>query len=116
MVKLVDQIKYQLSRLESLYNLYGEYKEKSKTARLKKDRERATSSMFSYAEMIERTLVNPPIAEIIVDGGQYQFEDFYKYVDSDLPDYIKKIKERIAELENPTLEEESPVNNDEEEV
>ena len=112
MMKLVDQIKYQLSRLESLYNLYSEYKEKSKYARLKKDRERATSSMFSYAEMIEQTLVNPPIAEIIVEGGQYQFEDFYKYVDSDLPDYIKKIKERIAELEDAAPEGESSINND----
>ncbi len=100
MAKLADKIKYELSRIESLYETYHEYKYNSKHSRLKKDRNRATDSMFTYAEMIERILVNPPIADIIVDGGQYQFEDFCKYVDSDLPGYIEKIKNRIVELEN----------------
>ena len=100
MKKLIEEIKDQLNRLDSLYNLYLESKNKSKNARLKKDRERATDSMFSYASMIESILVNPPILNIIVDGNPYQFEDFWKYVDSDLPDYIKKIKARLDELDS----------------
>ncbi len=107
MPELVNEIKYQLGRLESLYESYREYKYKSKNDRLKKDRERATNSMSNYADMIERTLVNPPIAEIIIDGGQYQFEDFWKYVDSDMPDYLEKIRQRIIELENPVGEEDN---------
>lgn len=109
MMKLVDQIKYQLSRLKSLYVSYDEHKYNSKHARRKKDRDRATDSMFTYADMIQRTLITPPIAEIILDGGQYQFEDFWKYVDSDMPEYIEKIENRIAELEDPKPIEDSPI-------
>ncbi len=47
MPELVNEIKYQLGRLESLYESYREYKYKSKNDRLKKDRERATNSMFN---------------------------------------------------------------------
>lgn len=94
-------IQYQLSLLKSLYVSYDEHKYNSKHARRKKDRARATESMFTYADMIQSTLITPPIAEIILDGGQYQFEDFWKFVDIDMPKYIEKIENRIAELEDP---------------
>lgn len=109
MAKLIEELKYQLCRLESLYQSYLEYKYNSKHARLKKDRQRATDNMFTYADMIEKILVNSPIAEIVVDGGQYQFEDFYKFVESDMPDYLEKIKKHIKSLETSEYNEDTPI-------
>ena len=88
-----------LHKLENYYDLYRVEKAKSKQARLKKDREKACNSMYDYAKLIKWELIeNPYILSVIQDGSSFQFEDFVTHVDSDMPDYLKKIRSRIAAL------------------
>lgn len=88
-----------LHELENYYNCYQTEKTKSKLSHLKKDREKACNNMYGYAKFIKRELTeNPYILSVIQDGSSFQFEDFVTHVDSDMPDYLKKIRSRIVAL------------------
>ena len=67
---------------------------------LKKDREHAKHNMYSHANYLEKTLTeNPYVLAAVYDGNQFQFEDFINFVDSDMPGYIQKVKDKIEKLE-----------------
>lgn len=56
--------------------------------------------MFTHAEYLERSLTdNPYVQAAVFDGNQFQFEDFVNFVDSDMPGYIQKVKDKIEKLE-----------------
>jgi hypothetical protein len=56
--------------------------------------------MFTHAEYLERSLTdNPYVLAAVFDGNQFQFEDFVNFVDSDMPGYIQKVKDKIEKLE-----------------
>lgn len=96
----LESLKRVLPVLEVHYEMYLEEKYKSNSFRLKKDRERAKHTMFTHAEYLERSLTdNPYILAAVFDGNQFQFEDFVNFVDSDMPGYIQKIKNKIERLE-----------------
>lgn len=92
-------LKDNLEILEFHYAMYNEYKYKSKFGRLKKDRENALSEMAAHAKFLQNCLSAPTIFPLIKNGSPFQFEDFWKYADSDMPEYLEKIKTRIAQLE-----------------
>lgn len=103
----LETLKRTLPILEGHYKMYIEERDKSNYSRLKKDREHANHNMFSHAEYLKRALTaNHYVLATIYDGNQYQFEDFIKYVDSDMPGYIQKVKERIEKLEGKMHKEE----------
>ena len=64
-------IKYHRERLESLYSSYLEAKYEYRNGRTKKVREHGLDNMFTYSKMIQDTLCNPPISEIVLDGNPY---------------------------------------------
>lgn len=55
--------------------------------------------MISTAQYVEKLLLNPVTFDIIADGNPFQFEDFWKYVESDLPDYLQTLKAHLETLE-----------------
>ena len=80
--------------------MYLEERDKSNYSRLKKDREHAKHNMYSHANCLEKTLTeNPYVLAAVYDGNQFQFEDFINFVDSDMPGYIQKVKDKIEKLE-----------------
>jgi hypothetical protein len=91
--------------LEHHLQKYNDYKYDSRKASRKKDRSRASDNMITYANFIERELSNPLISSIIYDGSQFQFEDFWRYVDSDLPGYLEKIESLLEKLKSEKEEE-----------
>lgn len=57
------------------------------------------SELKRQYRLYEKELTNNQhVLSVIYKGNQFQFEDFYKYVDNDMLSYIKKIKNRIEEL------------------
>lgn len=53
--------------------------------------------MFTHAEYLERSLTdNPYVLAAVFDGNQFQFEDFVNFVDSDMPGYIQKVKDKMG--------------------
>lgn len=96
----LEILKRTLPVLEGHYEMYLEERDKSNYSRIKKDRECAKHNMYSHAEYLKRTLTaNPYVSATVYDGNQFQFEDFINFVDSDMPGYIQKVKERIEKLE-----------------
>ncbi len=57
-------------------------------------------NMITHTRFIEQELSNPLVSGVIHDGSQFQFEDFWKYVESDLPNYLKKIKALLNKLKS----------------
>lgn len=103
----LESLKRVLPVLEVHYEMYLEEKYKSNSSRLKKDRERAKHTMFTHAEYLERSLTdNPYVLSAVFDGNQFQFEDFVNFVDSDMPGYIQKVKNKIEKLESEMRKEE----------
>ena len=103
----LESLKRALPVLEGHYEMYLVEKDKSNCSRLKKDRERAKHTMFTHAEYLERSLTdNPDVLAAIFDGNQFQFEDFVNFVDSDMPGYIQKVKDKIEKLESEMRKEE----------
>lgn len=95
----LEALERALPILEGQYRLYQEAKDKSHYARLKRDREHASSDMMIHADFLEKELTNNRyVLATIYDGNQFQFEDFYRYVDSDMPEFLQKIKDRIEVL------------------
>lgn len=108
MIKLseLEILKTALLELEGHYNMYLEERDKSYNSRLKKDREHASHNMYVHAQYLEKTLTeNPYVLAAVYDGNQFQFEDFINFVDSDMPGYIQKVKDRIEKLEEMHKEE-----------
>lgn len=96
----LEILKRALSVLEGHYEMYLVEKDKSNFSQLKKDREHAKHNMYSHSEYLEKTLTeNPYVLAAVYDGNQFQFEDFINFVDSDMPGYIQKVKDKIEKLE-----------------
>ena len=96
----LEILKRALPVLEGYYEMYLEEKDKSKYLRLKKDREHASHNMYVHAQYLEKTLAeNPYVLAAVYDGNQFQFEDFINIVDSDMPGYIQKVKDKIKKIE-----------------
>jgi len=93
----IERIK---SVLEHHFERYMSYKYDSKTASRKKDRERASDQMITLADYLQKTLYNPLISSAIIDENQFQFEDFWKYVESDMPSYLIKIDSLLENLKS----------------
>lgn len=95
----IQKLKEIISRLEYHFDKYSEHKYQSKNASRKPDRDKAHKSMISSAEFIENLLISFPSYDIIKNGNQFQFESFWRYVESDMPDYLKALKTHLEKLE-----------------
>jgi len=91
----IERIK---SQLEYHFEQYKEFKNNLQRASRKKDKDKAFENMCIHAKYIEDLLGDPLIYSVIDNGQQFQFEDFWRYVDSDLPDYLKKIESLLEKL------------------
>lgn len=86
--------------IASLYHhleRYNQAKSLSENAKRSADRSRAIDSMLTRAESLKLELSNRKIYELISNGTPYYllFEDFWKYADSDVPDYIKRLEDEL---------------------
>lgn len=98
----IERIK---SSLEYHFKRYNDYKYESKSASKKSDRSRASDNMFNHAKYIENELLNPLVFSVIRNGNPFQFENFGRYVNSDLPDYLSKIESLLEKLKSEKEEE-----------
>jgi len=98
----IERIKFSL---EYHFQQYKDYKYESQHASRKNDRNRAFDNMVTHARYIECELNNPLVYSEICDGGQFQFEGFWKYVNSDLPGYLSKIESLLVKLKSEKQEE-----------
>ncbi len=98
----IHEIEKIISSLEYHFQKYIDYKYDSKSAKRKKDRDRAFDNMITHVEYIKNELSNPLVFNIINNGSQFQFEDFWKYVQSDMPDYLNKITSSLEKLKSET--------------
>lgn len=103
--KEIHEIERILSSLEYHFQQYKNYKYDSQNASRKNERSRATDNMLTQARYIESELHNPHVFSEIYDGNQFQFEDFWRYVNSDLPDYLRKIESLLEKLKSEKEEE-----------
>ena len=86
--------------LEHHFQKYRDDKHDSEHKSRKKDRDKASKSMILHADYIKQKLHNSIIFNIINDGAQFQFESFGQWVESDLPDYMKKIESFLEKLKS----------------
>lgn len=100
----ISQLERVVSSFEYHLEKYKESKCKSKNGRLQKDRKHALDDMFTHAKYMKAELEQ--VYPIISDGSPsyIQFEDFGKYAESDVPDYIKTLKNYIEKLKQDTSE------------
>lgn len=98
--KEINEIKRIKSSLEYHYEKYNDYKYDSQNASKQNERSRASDSMITHANYIERELQHPLIFNEINDGNPFQFEHFWKYVKSDMPDYLEKIESLLKKLKS----------------
>lgn len=103
--KEIQEIERIKSSLEYHFQKYNEYKYSSTNASKKNDRKKASENMSTHAEYIEMELHNPLIISIITDGNQFQFEDFWRYVNSDLPGYLREIEFYLEKMKSEKEEE-----------
>lgn len=103
--KEIQEIERIKSSLEYHFQKYKDYKYDSQNASRKNDRSRASDSMFTHARYIESELQNPLIFREIHDGNQFQFENFSRNVNSDLPDYLRIIESLLEKLKSENEEE-----------
>lgn len=96
----IREIERIISSLEYHFQKYIDYKYDSKSAPRKRDRDRAFDNMIAHVEYIKKELCDPLVFNIISDGNQFQFEDFWKYVQSDVPDYLRKIISSLEKLKS----------------
>lgn len=94
----IQYLRDKIYKIEKHFEEYKEHKTQSKIASKKADRNKATNSMMNSADEIEKLLREYPACEIIKDGNPFQFEDFWKYVASDMPDYLKALKAHLDKL------------------
>jgi len=101
----IRQIERTKSFIEDHFQQYKNYERDSRCATRKKDRERASENMSVHIKYIEDSLGNPLIYSIIDSGQQFQFELFERYVDTDVPKYLKQIEIFLEELKSEMQEE-----------
>lgn len=85
----IDIIEYHLAK-------YTEYKYISQYGKKASERKRAVDNMIISANYIESELCKSHIYPILNNQNPYAFENFWKYVESDVPGYLKKIRESIT--------------------
>ncbi|RZK38024.1 MAG: hypothetical protein EOO90_23640 [Pedobacter sp.] len=98
--KEINEIERIKSVLEYHFQKYKDYKYDSKVSSRKKDRDRATDKMITHANYLQQQLYNPLILSAILSGNQFQFEHFWKYVESDMPGYLMKIDSLLESLKS----------------
>lgn len=91
--RIVTSLRYHLQK-------YREYKIKSQTSSRQKDKSNANNNMITHADAIEHELSNSLVYGVISTGGQFQFEDFWRYVESDVPNYISIIETHLETLKS----------------
>ena len=101
-IQEVERIK---SSLEYHFQKYQDYKYDSKNASRKKDRDHAHDHMVTHAEYIKNELQKPLVFSEINDGNPFQFEYFWRYINSDMPDYLRKIETFLEKLKSEKNEE-----------
>lgn len=101
-IQEVERIK---SSLEYHFQKYQDYKYDSKNASRKKDRDHAHDNMVTHAEYIKNELQKPLVFSEINDGNPFQFEYFWRYINSDMPDYLRKIETFLEKLKSEKNEE-----------
>lgn len=95
----LQELKNALEILEYHYSEYKDYKYKSQFGKPKRNKEKALSEMATHAKFLQNCLSTPAILPLIANGSPFQFESFWKFADSDMPEYLEIIKRRIEELE-----------------
>jgi hypothetical protein len=103
--KEIQEIERIKTSLEFHLQKYSEYKYQSNNASRKKDRGKALDNMITHSKFIENELLSPLVFNAISDGNQFQFEDFWRYVESDLPEYLIKIESLLNKLKSDKEEE-----------
>ena len=98
--KEISEIERIKNSIEHHFSQYQDYKYKSKNASKKDDRNRASDYMYTHANFIERELHSSLVFSEISDQNQFQFENFSRYVESDVPDYLKKIESLLERLKS----------------
>ena len=101
-IQEVERIKLSL---EYHFQKYQDYKYDSKNASRKKDRDHAHDNMVTHAEYIKNELQKPLVFSEINDGNPFQFEYFWRYINSDMPDYLRKIETFLEKLKSEKNEE-----------
>lgn len=89
-IESIGIIEYHLAK-------YTEHKYNSKYGKKAAEKSRAVDNMIISANYIESELRKSHIYPILNIQNPYTFEDFWKYVESDVPDYLKKIRESIGQ-------------------
>lgn len=100
--RIINELERIVYSLEYHLREYSKFKSESKHNPRQKERTRAFDNMFTHAKAIENELTSSLVYPIIQDGSPYyiQFEDLKKYVESDVPGYIEKIKSYLEDLKN----------------
>ena len=91
--------------MEYHFQKYQDYKYDSKNASRKKDGDHAHDNMVTHAEYIKNELQKPLVFSEINDGNPFQFEYFWRYINSDMPDYLRKIETFLEKLKSEKNEE-----------
>lgn len=76
---------------------YNEYKSDWKSASTSKKRSDGLELMSTHADFMRRELTMPNILDIIKEdfSAPFPFEDFWKYANSDVPEYIVKLNQEL---------------------
>jgi hypothetical protein len=91
MSRKIQEIEKIKSLLEYHYQKYWNNKYDLQCASRKNDKKKASDKMLTHVKSIEQLLRNSHIINIIDNGGQFQFEGFRNFIESDFPDYLKSI-------------------------
>lgn len=89
--RALEQLPYHLERYEAQKYQYEH-------ARTQKIRSKAFNDMITSSKFIENVLTSEHVYDVINDGNQFQFEDFFKFAASDTTGYIRKIQEAYNAL------------------
>lgn len=98
--KEINEFESIVSFLKSSLQKYINYKIDSNNKSCISHKNQAYNDMTYIANNIERKLKNPLVFNVISNGHQFQFEQFERYVDIDLPGYIDKIESKLEQLKS----------------
>jgi hypothetical protein len=102
--EVIQEIERIKISLDHHFQKYIDCKYDSNNASRKNIRDKASKDMITYASFIQTQLCHPLIFHIISSGNSFQFEDFWRYVQSDMPDYLDKINTEIEKLKSEAQE------------
>lgn len=98
-MQIQEEIEDVIKQLNKRLDVYVGYKYDSRNASRKEDRKRALSNQLTEGEIILSYLKSHKnVFDLIIDKNPFQFEDFYKKADSDIPRIIDKLKRYVDEL------------------